>query len=281
MSRINWNFVLKSTVIVLGLLLASRWFPNLLRPQTFGGDWIMAFRPAIMEMFAGRSPFSVPGFLHPPWMLVLMAPFALLPFPLDVIAIVAVGAAAYVFTLRKLGASWFIVALFMLTPQLWWSLMLGNSEWLIALGFVLPVPVGLIFVSIKPQASIALAVFWLVEAWRSGGWRKTLTVSAPVSALTLASFALYGFWLGKFSNNVDLSYNVASFPSLIPVGLVLLVKAIRDRKQGLSLTASPFFAPYVNMSSLPLAAMGLLPHEVYSVLAVVGLWVAWVIKSIM
>ena len=278
MRNINWKFVFSATVLLLGVLYIRQWLPGLLRPQTFGGDWSMAFKPAIQELFAGHDPYTVPGFLHPTWMLVLMAPFALLPMPFDVIAIVLVGAAAYVYALRRLGASWFVTTLFMLTPQLWWSLMLGNSEWLIALGFVLSPPIGLIFASVKPQACIGLAIFWAMEAWHKGGIREVIKVCAPVFVLTLLSFAFFGFWISKMSVNVDVPFNVTSFPFLLPIGLVLLDKAIKERKQGLSISASPFFAPYVNMSSLPLAAMGLLPHEAESIIAVVGLWVVWGIQ---
>jgi hypothetical protein len=72
----------------------------------------------------------------------------------------------------------------------------------------------------------------------------------------------YGFWPLAMLDASQTPWNATPFPLLLPVGLVLLYRAIRYRQQGLSVMAAPFLAPYVGVNSLPVAVVGLLPSQI-------------------
>src|SRR5690606_38971700 len=79
-----------------------------------------------------------------------------------------------------------------------------NIDWLPLVGFVLPPQIGLFFILIKPQMGLAVALFWLVEAWREGGLREVIRVFGPVGAALALSLALYGLWPLRSSQEVGL-----------------------------------------------------------------------------
>ena len=277
MKKIKWDFIFRALIIALGILFVGSWLPGMLRPLTFAGDWIQYFKPAIQAVINGQSPYSVPGFVSPPWLLVLIGPFALLPFPADIIAIITVSVAVYVFALRRLGASWYIVALFMLLPQVWWSILLGNTDFLICLGIAINPLIGLILISTKPQAAIGVAVFWLVETWRKSGWKEVLKICTPTAVLFIISLVIFGFWPARMGWAADVPWNISPWPFMLPIGIVLLSKALKERNKGYSISSSVFFSPYLGLQSLAIPVLGLINSELYFSMAVFGLWLAWIL----
>ncbi len=95
-------------------------------------------------------------------------------------------------TVQRLGARRPAIIAYLLSPPVLLSLLNANVECLPVLGFTLSPALGLLLVSMKPQSGLVVIVFWLVEAWRVGRLRAVVRVFAPVTALALASFALWG-----------------------------------------------------------------------------------------
>ena len=56
---------------LIALLLAE--------PLPLGVDWVFFFRPAALKLLMFQSPYDVWGFPSPPWALLPMLPFAILP----------------------------------------------------------------------------------------------------------------------------------------------------------------------------------------------------------
>ena len=94
----------------------------------------------------------------------------------------------------------------------------------------------------------------------------------PLVIVTLLSFALYGFWPAQMAGMPDNPYNKSMWPLSIPFGLALLLYAIRTRKAGLSLTASPFLTPYLTIHSYAPALLGMGVNSVEFALVCVALW---------
>jgi hypothetical protein len=131
---------------------------------------------------------------------------------------------------------------------------------LTGLGFVLPPPIGLLFILAKPQLGAAVAVFWLVQVWRRRGFAAVLRMFLPVAAAYLLSFALFGFWPGKWFQTGESPihiYNQSLWPWGIPIGLALLAASIGRGEIKFAIAASPFLAPYVQIYSYAIVWLGL------------------------
>lgn len=41
----------------------------------------------------------------------------------------------------------------------------GNIDWLVVIGLILPRPIGLFLLLLKPQLTAGILLLWLLEAW--------------------------------------------------------------------------------------------------------------------
>ncbi len=244
--------VLIAAVSILVLFLF--WFEYRYLPV--GIDWTKWFRPATLELLAGHSPYTVEGFFNPPWMLIPFIPFALLPERLSNIILVNIGLLSYAFILYKLKIRPVLALIFLLFPTTISVLYTMNVEWLVMLGFLFPPQIGLFFVLAKPQAGIAMAIYWLFVS------PHKIKTFLPVVLATLISVAVYPGWISKLvvrGNKTGFygTYDISLFPYLVPLGLAFLYLAIRKQKDGFAYMASPFLSPYVGAPSYTVVLLGL------------------------
>lgn len=250
-----------------------------------GIDWRLTYRPAALAMLHGQNPFGPEvapeaPFFAAPWVLILLLPFAFLPVTVGRSILLIVSLTAFVYTAHKLGASLLSTAAFLLAPPIMHSLLNANIEWIPLLGFVLPPQLGLFLVAVKPQTGFAVGVYWLVEAWHTGGWRNVIRVFAPVSIALLISFLLFGLWPLRVNQAMSIAwFNASLWPASIPVGLGLLIASIRKREVRFAMGASPCLSPYVLFHSWSAALAGLLPAQLEFFAAVAGLWILILIRA--
>jgi hypothetical protein len=242
-----------------------------------GSDWEV-FRPAALEIIAGRSPYNIELFYHPVWTLLPLIPIALLPKSIGLAVLFLVELMAYTYTLHKLGGTRITLIAFLLSPPVVISLWLRSIDWIPFLGFIMPPQIGLFFISVKPQMGSVVALFWLVEAWRKGGSREVFRVFAPVTFATLISIIIFGPWPLGASSAASLEHNASLWPMSIPVGLALIITTIRKRQLSYAMIASPCLSPYIMVTSYvgALAALITLKYEFISV--VIGLWILVIIQ---
>jgi hypothetical protein len=177
-----------------------------------------------------------------------------MPYNLGRWCLFVTGLCVFAYVAYRMGAKPLTLAFFLLSYPVLADLANGNIEWLPMLGFILPPPIGLIFVLIKPQVGIGIAVFWLIEAWREGGFRQVIKTVLPVTILILIAFALYGFWPLHFLQTLAMAreiksahgfiYNVSLWPYGAILGLVMLIQSIRTKEKRLSVMSGPFLSPY-------------------------------------
>jgi hypothetical protein len=243
-------------------------------------DWITTFRPATLTLLSGESPYGRFYLVHAPWTLVLLAPLAVLPEAVGRVMLVFCGLTSYAFIAHRLNAKPVAIVFLLLSPLVLHMLLNGNVDWLAALGFILPPQFGLFFISIKPQIGIAVAPFWLVEAWRQGGWKLVVKTFAPFSIVLLVSFAIFGFWPSySFSYGVtDVWFNASLWPMSIPIGLALLVASIRKRRIEYAMAASPCLSPYALFYSWTGALLAIVSSTPETIAAVIGLWILVAIR---
>ena len=267
--------------VVLFTVNLARWSPL--------SDYSISFYPAVRDLFQANPYGSADYvFFYPVWSLIPILPLTLLPVQvgnaiLGVVSVITLGAVAY-----KLGAKPLQLALFLLLPQVLFGAKNGDyMDVLTAVGFILPPRWGLFFVLIKPQAGIGVAVYWLAEAWREGGWKQVVRTFAPVGiayALTLLVYSpnLLDSLLaapGIVGVGTGVRHDATLWPFGAVIGAALLVYAIRKRRIGPAIVSSVCFAPYVGYYSWPTALLGFLPGNAEFLAATAVMWVIGVVKS--
>jgi hypothetical protein len=134
---------------------------------------------------------------------------------------------------------------------------------------------GMIFLLAKPQIGAFVAFFWVLEAWRQGKWIQVLKTVAPVAILTILSVLIFHLTPQNFniSGLISAPHNTSLWPGSLLIGLPLLVYALRNRKQGFALMATPLLSPYIAPQSWSIAMLGLIPYEWELVAASLASWV--------
>ncbi len=273
-------FVLLSLVFFLAIWITLRYLPincqwGIDPPSCVGSDWRHAYRPMLLAMLSGQSPYTGLVF-NPPWIFAGLLPFALLPPDIGTACLLAVSLVVFIIAVYRMGANPFQMIAFLLSPPVMFSLQGGNVDWLVLLGATLPIQSGMFLILAKPQSSAGLGLYWLWETWRKGQWREIGRVFAPVAIVTLISFVLYGNWIthSTILTGTGIFWNDSLFPASIPIGLIFLFFAFRQKKPHLALAAAPFLSPYVGLGSWSVVLFGTIPQRRL-------FWVCWIAFWIM
>lgn len=280
MKRIFSNKHLKVLALfpIYGLIITVLWR---VIPESYYVDWIIAFRPAVWEMLSWRSPYNIQGVFNPPWTFIMLIPLALIPPKLGAILLSLITFFSLLFISLRLGASLPIAISFLVIPQIAFKAITNpNIGFLAAFGFILPPQIGLFFLAIKPQIGIAVAIYWLIEAWLSGGWREVVRVFAPITIALSIAVLIYGPFMLKATHLLDhesIRHAYPLWPYTLPAGFALLLLAIKKREKSLSITASPFVSPYVASYTYPFALLGLMNYPIYYYSSYIGMWLIYLI----
>jgi len=267
--------VLTALGIAVGLIVVSFLAAPFVPPAV---DWHISFRPAALTLLSGESPYDKVYIIHAPWALLMLAPFALFPENVGRVMLLFCGLASYIFIAQRLGAKPLAIIFLLISPVVMHMLLNGNIDWLASFGFVLPPQIGLFFIAIKPQIGIAVAPFWLIEAWRQGGWKQVLKTFAPFTIVLLLSFAMFGLWPLGAVEVTGVSFNASLWPLSIPVGLALFVTAVRKRKIEYAMAASPCLSPYALFYSWTGVLLAIIASVPETIAAVIGLWILVAIR---
>ena len=243
-------------------------------------DWHGALRPAALEVIYGRSPYNADGFFNPPWTAILLIPFAILPENVGRAAMALTSLIVYGFVAHRMGAKKITILFLLLSPPVLHGILNGNIDWLVVLGFILPPWLGLFFLSIKPQIGLAAMVFLLFSNWKAGGYKKVITTFAPLGAAFLVAVIVFGPWFLSIRSDVNLAGNTSLWPLSIPVGLALLVAAIRKNEIRFAMAASPTLSPYVILHSWIAALLAFASSTPEIITVVIGLWIVVIYRLI-
>jgi hypothetical protein len=257
---------------ILILLAVSGLFAAIYLIFPTGKDWETILRPAALTLVNGKSPY-ITGYYNPPWALIPLLPLLPLSPKIGSVILSVVNFLSFGYVAYRLGARPLALALIVLSPPVIYGVLDPNFDWLVALGLILPPQIGLFFISVKPQLGVVLALYWLVVAWKAGGFRQVVKVFAPITITLLISLALYGLWPLRSSELSTVRWNASFWPASIPVGIVLAVSALKNLNKRLAITASPFLSPYVGAYSLSIPVLGLLPDQIETIAAIAGLWI--------
>jgi hypothetical protein len=265
-------FVLEGLVLVVGLIIVS-WALSKILPRA--SDWADVYRPAAINLITGKSPYAIHNYVAPPWALFPIAPLAVLPERIGRVAVFWITIASFAFIVKKNGANIFCIIALIVSYPVVYGLIYGQIDWLAMFGILMPPWLGLIFLMTKPQIGIGVALFLGYEAWATGGIKKLISTFLPLVGLVIVCFIVFGPDLFTKSSLVFSPTNASLWPRAIPIGVVILVSAIRRKKKFLSLTASPFLSPYLSVHSWASAIVGLSDDRLYPILISVCTWVVW------
>jgi len=253
-------------VLLLLVIVGAKFLPTAL-------DWHLFFRPAVYAVFQGESPYTIIGFFNPPWTILPITPFALIPEPYDRAILFLVAMTTFAFVAHRLGADKLTLILFITSPPVVHSLMGGNLEWLVMLAFIMPAPIAPFFAFIKPQMGATYIIFLAIHRWRTQGWLSLVTMFLPVAIVGLLFVPIVGWWPFVMLDATDGIANASMWPLSIPIGLVLLIMAVRYDDMRPSLVAGPLLTPYVMFSSYSGALAALLKFRVEFFAVWLSLWV--------
>lgn len=266
-------------IIIFGilLLLMIGLAAALFLPQPI--DWIRTYRPATRELLALRTPYSIKSFYNPPWILIPTIPFALLPDRVGNGLLFVISFVTIIYSAIKSGGKALSVSAFMLSFPVLFLLLFGQIDWLILLGFTLPPQIGLFFILAKPQIAIPFTAYFLIDSFRKGGIKQVTKVFLPVTLAYIFSFAIFGIWFENIDSNILTEiYNFSLWPFGIPIGIALIIKAIRLHKERFSIIAGPFFSPYVGVHSWSIPLLAILPNKWETLGFSLGTWIVCLIK---
>jgi hypothetical protein len=262
------------TIIVAGIITIG-WLLYFHVP--FGVDWFI-FNSAVIKFISGKSPYETVGFYNPPWALIPLIPFSIIPQEIGRVMFSLIGIGSFLLVARKMGADILASVFLLVSPAVIRQLVDPNLDWMVALGFVLPPQIGIFFVMIKPQIGVGIAGYWLFESWGSGGFKKLLCDYLPISVVMILSFLLYGFWPLNTMGAANLTYNASLWPWSLPLGVGLLMLSVRMKRSDVAIISSPFMAPYFGLYSLHISALGLLPKRWLIAVFVIIMWVYFFIR---
>lgn len=223
----------------------------------------------------GKIPLCRSILCGSPWALIPLIPLAVLPEPVGRIAIFWLTIGSFAFLAKKNGAGLLTVIALLVSYPVVYGLIYAQIDWLAMLGILLPPWLGVILLMAKPQIGIGVALFLAYEAWVDGGIRKLVSVFLPLACITAVCFLLFGSDLLTKSSQLLTATNTSLWPRSLPIGLVILVAAIRRRKKFVALTASPFLSPYLSVHSWASTIVGLSDDPLFPILISVGTWIVW------
>lgn len=236
-----------------------------------GSDWNI-FRNAALTMFSGQNPYQVNGFYSPPWLLIPLLPFALLPYWMGVMVLTGFSAAGYYAAASQFTSDRIAKILLLVSFPVFSSIHWINSDVLVLLGIFLPPQLGLFLVLLKPQLGAGITLYWLLEAWQAGRWRQVVKIFTPVTVAYLLSFLIFGFYPQRWRIPINTSWDKSFFPYLIPIGIYLLILGIRSRSWRLLLPSAPLLSPYLSSGSWSVVLFSLADHKYWLLAANLFFW---------
>lgn len=234
-----WAFA----AIALVGALASLWLPLY--------DFEMFFYPAIVEAAHLRDPYTVEGFYNPPWTLIPFLPLGWMDLQAAKTFFFAGMLVCFLLVPYKLGLKWWAILLFVLSPPVLACLWIGNLEWVVLLGLIVPAPFSTLLYLVKPQVGIGLALLTLVE--KKGRPLTMLLVAVLVGiwcvpGWTTRSIEMWGA--------IDSRINWSIWPLGLLLGIPALAVGLFARKRDLCLAVGPLLSPYVLMYSMSGMVLG-------------------------
>lgn len=219
--------------------------------KPFAFDWDV-FRGAIFDVLAGRNPYQVDRdymlFYNPPWALIPLLPLAFLPRMIGVLVLAILSIFTMIAVARKLGHGVLGAVLIAVSAMHVEGMGHGQIEFLPWLGLFMPLPIAMLFFTIKPQTTIGIMLLLLWREYRQKGWQAVIKAIAPTAVLGMLTILFWG--LPQSPERLDVTYFWV-FKTIL-LGLPTLIYAFKrnhDDPTGIdpvaiAAAAGPLIGPY-------------------------------------
>lgn len=209
-------------------------------------DYTVVFYPVAHDPF---HPYSVQGFINPPWVALLLAPLSLIPYELGRILISLLNMCVTSMVVLKYGGDKPALLITVTSYSFLFLLGTGSIEWMPMLGLLLNWP---ILILAKPQSGALVLLVWLKRT------KNKLVFILSIAAFLGLSLLIWWGWPWLMLENIrTLPAALASplnrinlWPWGIPFGLILLYYAwVRDDEL-LAIVATWLLTPFLVYHSL-------------------------------
>src|SRR3990167_882263 len=181
LSPVPWQ--LKAAGLLCGLMVLIALAATYLPP---GIDWHQAFYPASRAVLHGDNPYeAAPEFNLPSWALVPLLPFAPFPEAIGRGALFVAALAVLAGTAYRFGASPVAVGMFLVSPPVLALLLTAQLEWLVLAGLGIPLPIGALLLSIKPQIGGLILVWCAIELARRRDEKGIIVCFGPLLLVSI------------------------------------------------------------------------------------------------
>ena len=210
-------------------------------------DFTVVFYPTAQVPL---HPYSIQGFINPPWTALLIAPLALFPYELSRILMSLMNMLVTGLLVYKYGGG--KLSLFVVLTSYPFIFLLGSGsvEWIPMLGLLFNLP---ILILAKPQSGALVLLVWFKQSEN-----KKIFILSIVTFLTL-SLLVWQNWPWLMLENISLPLNALGssplnrlniWPMGIPFGLIMLYYAWKHDDELLSIMATWLLTPYTVYHSL-------------------------------
>lgn len=235
-----------------------------------GHDFEHVFYPAGKAILGGVNPYDTPGFFSPPWIIPILALFALPPMQIAWSVYSLCSLVGHGLAFKNLGASPGEINPLILSAWVVSGLSHGNVDWLVLLGATFPPIIGIWLVTIKPQIGAVLVVLWAYRAYRSNGSLSLIWLLSPIVGIGLLAYS-FGYY--QPFQIESLVWNTSLYPWLIPVGVFFAVLAFNKNSDHWALASAPMLSPYVAFYSWITVLLPLIGRIKLLIFAMILSWI--------
>jgi hypothetical protein len=280
--HVKSNFIKHKRLQILAFAVGCVFFVLMIyKYAPLGFDWQFAYRPAVQLAVHGETPYLFGRFFNPPWLLLVLSPFALLPEKFGFSCFFVASYLGFAYLAYKMGAKPLAFFFFLASQPVIACVKTGNVDWIALMGVLMPPNIGLLFVLIKPQVGIGIALYWSIQEWKKSRFKGLLKLYFPTILALILSILVFGLWpldIFKIYNLGDARYNDSIWPVGIPVGLVLLTSALKNFELRKFIAFPPFLSPYVLMQSWSGVLLSMIASDIETIAAVLGMYIIGILK---
>ena len=137
---------------------------------------------------------------------------------------------------------------------------------------MIPLPIGALLLSIKPQIGGLILVWCAIELARRRDEKGIIVCFGPLLLVSICQLAAFGLTPLRAARNIGYSWNMSLWPWSIPFGLALFALSITRRNGRWAMIAAPLLTPYVLLHSYSIVLLAIVDKPKALALVVVGLW---------
>jgi len=249
------------------------------------------FRTATRVALRGGNPYDVSirngytglfySFYNPPWIIPFLVPFTILPERYGLALLWCCTFITYAYLVFNTKPTKQTILLIFTSAPMILDLYYGQINFLVWLGLLLPPPIGLLFLALKPQIGFGVILYRIMCAWKSNGWYGLMRLIWPLALISIISFVIYGFWPMGWQHMTVGEEQSGLWPYFLPLGVGLVVYAIKQKSCEHAILAMPFVAPHIWTHSLVGWLLQLQKYPKLLRLACIGLWVYEFLNSVL